>query len=50
MKVLKVLAVLISGPIVGILLGFLLAILLLPPDPSGRGAPGEWHSDDSVYG
>jgi hypothetical protein len=42
MKFLKVLAVLISGPIVGILLGSVVAILLLPPDPSGMGrAPGD---------
>ena len=41
MKFLQVFAVLISGPIVGILLGFSIAILLLPPDPSGKGAPGD---------
>jgi hypothetical protein len=42
MKFLKVLAVLISGPIVGVLLGSIVAILLLSPDPSsmGRALPG----------
>jgi hypothetical protein len=41
MRFLKVLAVLISGPIAGILFGFIIALLLLP-HPSGMGvAPGD---------
>jgi hypothetical protein len=41
MKILKVIGVLIVGPVFGLLLGLVVGSLLLPPDPSGRGSPGD---------
>jgi hypothetical protein len=41
MKILKVIAVVLIGPIVGLLLGFFLGSLFLSPDPTGHGAPGD---------
>ena len=40
MKIWKALTVLVGGPILGAVLGFIGAGLLLPPDPTGSGAPG----------
>ncbi len=41
MKIVKVLAVLVGCPIIGAAVGAVIALLLLPPDPTGRGAPGD---------
>jgi membrane protein YqaA with SNARE-associated domain len=41
MKILKVVGVMMFGPMVGAVLGFFLGALLLPPDPTGRGSPGD---------
>ena len=41
MKIFKVLCILLFGPVLGMGIGFLAAVLLLSPDPSGRGAPGD---------
>ena len=41
MRVLKVVVVMVIGPLMGLLAGFIVAGFLLPPDPSGRGAPGD---------
>jgi hypothetical protein len=45
MKILKrvagILAILVSGPIVGALIGLIVAGFQLPSDPTGHGAPGE---------
>lgn len=41
MRVLKVIAILVVGPLLGVVFGLILGGLLLPPDPSGRGAPGD---------
>jgi len=45
MKMLKrvggILAILVSGPIVGALIGSVVATFYLPPDPTGHGAPGD---------
>lgn len=41
MKVVKVIAVVLIGPIVGLMLGFFLGSLFLPSDPTGHGAPGD---------
>jgi len=41
MRILKVVGVLIAGPVFGLLLGLVVGSLLLPPDPSGSGSPGD---------
>jgi len=41
MKILKVICIMLFGPVLGMGIAFLAASLLLPPDPSGRGAPGD---------
>ena len=41
MKVVKVLGVLLGCPIVGAVVGGVIGALLLPPDASGRGTPGD---------
>jgi hypothetical protein len=41
MRVLKVVGVMVFGPLVGMALGFLLGALFLPSDPTGRGSPGD---------
>ena len=41
MKVFKVICILLFGPVLGMGVAFLAAILLLPPDPSGHGASGD---------
>ena len=33
--------VLVLGPIVGTVIGLMIAGLMLPPDPTGRGTPGD---------
>jgi hypothetical protein len=40
-RVLKVIGVLIVGPFLGLLVGSVVAAFFLPPDPTGRGAPGD---------
>jgi hypothetical protein len=41
MKIVKVMCIMLFGPLLGSVAAFLVAILLLPSDPSGRGAPGD---------
>jgi hypothetical protein len=41
MKVLKVVAVIVFGPLLGLALGFFLGGLFLSHDPTGRGSPGD---------
>lgn len=41
MKILKVICIMLFGPVLAMGVAFLAAVLLLPPDPSGRGAPGD---------
>lgn len=41
MKILKVICIMLFGPVLGMGIAILAAVLLLPPDPSGRGAPGD---------
>jgi hypothetical protein len=41
MKIFKVICIMLFGPVLGMGIAFLVAALLLPPDPSGRGAPGD---------
>ena len=41
MKVLKVVGVLLGSAIIGAMAGFIVAGLMLPADPTGRGAPGD---------
>ncbi len=41
MRLVKALCVVIFGPIVGAVLGFFVGGILLPPDPTGRGSPGD---------
>ena len=41
MKIFKVICIMLFGPVLGMGIAFLAAALLLPPDPSGRGAPGD---------
>ena len=41
MKIFKVICIMLFGPILTMGIAFLTASLLLPPDPSGRGAPGD---------
>ena len=41
MKVIKVVGVMVFGPLVGMALGFFLGALFLPSDPTGRGSPGD---------
>jgi hypothetical protein len=40
-KIVKVIAVIMIGPVVGLVLGFFLGTLFLPSEPTGRGAPGD---------
>lgn len=41
MRFLKVIGILLIGPVFGAVSGFIAGGLLLPPDPTGRGAPGD---------
>ena len=41
MKIFKVICIMLFGPVLGVGIAFLAEALLLPPDPSGRGAPGD---------
>jgi hypothetical protein len=41
MRLLKVIGILLIGPVLGVVSGFIVGGLLLPPDPTGRGAPGD---------
>lgn len=41
MRLLKVIGILVIGPVLGAVSGFVVGGLLLPPDPTGRGAPGD---------
>ena len=41
MRIVKVVCVLVGCPIIGAVAGFVIAGFLLPPDPTGRGAPGD---------
>lgn len=40
MRVVKIVFVLVAGPFIGAVLGGIVAAFLLPPDPTGSGAPG----------
>jgi hypothetical protein len=40
-KIVKVICIMVIGPILGIGVASLVAGFLLSPDPSGRGAPGD---------
>lgn len=41
MRLLKVIGILVIGPVLGMVSGCIVGGLLLPPDPTGRGAPGD---------
>jgi len=41
MRLPKVIGILLGGPVLGVVSGFVVGGLLLPPDPTGRGAPGD---------
>jgi len=46
MRIVKAIAIVLIGPLLGILVAFVLAILALPPDPNfikngGHGSPGD---------
>ena len=41
MRIVKTLSLLIMGPVLGAIVGFVIGGLLLPSDPSGRGSPGD---------
>ena len=41
MRVLKVITILVVGPALGVVVGLIVGGLLLPSDPTGRGAPGD---------
>ena len=41
MKIIKVIAVIVIGPAVGLVLGFFFGTLFLPSDATGHGAPGD---------
>jgi len=41
MRLLKVIAILVIGPVLGVVFGLIVGGLLLPSDPTGRGAPGD---------
>jgi hypothetical protein len=41
MRLLKVVGILLIGPVLGVVSGFVVGGLLLPPDATGRGAPGD---------
>ena len=41
MRLLKVIGTLLGGPLLGVVSGFVVGSLLLTPDPTGRGAPGD---------
>jgi hypothetical protein len=41
MRFAKASIVLVLGPVTGTAIGFIVAGLLLPPDPTGRGGPGD---------
>jgi hypothetical protein len=41
MKIAKVLFIMVAGPIIGAGIGSVVAGLMLPKDPSGRGSPGD---------
>ena len=41
MRIFKVICIMVLGPLLGIGVASLTAALLLPSDPSGRGAPGD---------
>jgi hypothetical protein len=41
MRFVKASFVLVLGPAAGTVIGLMVAGLLLPPDPTGRGAPGD---------
>ena len=41
MRLFKVIGILVVGPMLGAVSGFIVGGLLLPPDPTGRGAPGD---------
>ena len=41
MRLFKVICVLVVGPVLGVISGFIVGSLLLPADPTGKGAPGD---------
>ena len=41
MRLLKVIGILLVASLLGLVSGFIVGILLLPRDPTGRGAPGD---------
>jgi hypothetical protein len=41
MRTIKIVCVMFFGPALGIVAGFIVGGLLVPPDSTGRGAPGE---------
>jgi hypothetical protein len=41
MKLVKVVAVILVGPVIGLVLGLFLGSFFLPSDPTGHGAPGD---------
>jgi len=42
MRLLKVVGLLLTGPVLGCMSGLIVAAILLPPDPTGQGgAPGD---------
>jgi len=41
MRLFKVICVLVIGPVLGVISGFIVGSLLLPPDPTGNAAPGD---------
>jgi hypothetical protein len=40
-RIAKALAIFVVGSVVGVIAGFIVAGVLLPSDPTGRGAPGD---------
>jgi hypothetical protein len=41
MKIAKVLAIILIGPVIGLVLGFFVGSLFLTSNPSGQGSPGD---------
>ena len=41
MKIVMIVSVMVFGPLIGAAIGFLIACLRLPLDPTGTGAPGD---------
>src|ERR1700693_203375 len=50
MKIFKVICIMLFGPLLGIGIAFVAAVLLLPSDPSDRGAPGDGFPDYRLRG